>query len=97
MIKAGYPRPFAGGGEAAASTGGQITPPDHGRRRLPDDRVPGAAYSTIVIAAIAPAFMHFFGVFWQVHFEAKRTGLRGLSAEDCYPAQRQLPASAGQP
>ena len=39
-------------------------------------------YSTIVIAAIAPAFMHFFGVFWQVHFEAKRTGLRGLSADE---------------
>jgi len=29
-----------------------------------------------------PAFMHFFGVFWQVHFEAKRTGLRGLTAEE---------------
>ena len=26
--------------------------------------------------------MHFFGVFWQVHFEAKRTGLRGLSADE---------------
>ena len=35
-------------------------------------------YQTIIIAAIVPAFMHFFGVFMQVHFEAKNTGLRGL-------------------
>ena len=42
----------------------------------------GLPYSTIVLAAIVPAFMHFFGVFWQVHFEAKRTGLRGLNADE---------------
>jgi TRAP-type uncharacterized transport system fused permease subunit len=35
-------------------------------------------YTTIILAAIVPAFMHFFGVFMQVHFEAKRNGLRGL-------------------
>jgi TRAP-type uncharacterized transport system fused permease subunit len=29
-----------------------------------------------------PAFMHFFGVFMQVHFEAKRYGLRGLTEEE---------------
>src|SRR6185295_9664691 len=29
-----------------------------------------------------PAFMHFFGVFMQVHFEAKRFGLRGLTEEE---------------
>jgi TRAP-type uncharacterized transport system fused permease subunit len=28
-------------------------------------------YQTIIVAAIVPAFMHFFGVFMQVHFEAK--------------------------
>ena len=39
-------------------------------------------YQTIIVAAIAPAFMHFFGVFMQVHFEAKRTGLRGLTPDE---------------
>jgi TRAP transporter 4TM/12TM fusion protein len=29
-----------------------------------------------------PASMHFFGVFMQVHFEAKRHGLRGLTGEE---------------
>ena len=36
-------------------------------------------YQTIIAAAVVPAFMHFFGVFMQVHFEAKRYGLRGLT------------------
>ena len=39
-------------------------------------------YQTIIVAAIVPAFMHFFGVFMQVHFEAKRCGLRGLTDEE---------------
>ena len=44
-------------------------------------------YQTIILAAIVPAFMHFFGVFMQVHFEAKRHGLRGLARRgDAGPA-----------
>ncbi len=82
MIKVGYPRHFAGGVEAAASTGGQITPPIMGAAAFLMIEFLGLPYSTIVLAAIVPAFMHFFGVFWQVHFEAKRTGLRGLNADE---------------
>ena len=82
MIKVGYPRHFAGGVEAAASTGGQITPPIMGAAAFLMIEFLGLPYSTIVLAAIVPAFMHFFGVFWQVHFEAKRTGLRGLTADE---------------
>jgi TRAP transporter 4TM/12TM fusion protein len=40
------------------------------------------SYQTIIAAAVVPAFMHFFGVFMQVHFEAKRFGLRGLTDEE---------------
>lgn len=82
MIKVGYPRHFAGGVEAAASTGGQITPPIMGAAAFLMIEFLALPYSTIVLAAIFPAFMHFFGVFWQVHFEAKRTGLRGLTKEE---------------
>ncbi len=82
MIKVGYPRHFAGGVEAAASTGGQITPPIMGAAAFLMIEFLGLPYATIVMAAIVPAFMHFFGVFWQVHFEAKRTGLRGLTADE---------------
>ena len=38
MKKTGYRPEFAGAVEAAASTGGQIMPPHHGRGGLPDDR-----------------------------------------------------------
>ena len=51
---------------------------DHGRGRVPDGRVSRGPYQTIIVAAIVPAFMHFFGVFCQIHFEAKKYGLRGL-------------------
>ena len=82
MIRVGYPRHFAAAVEATASTGGQITPPVMGAAAFLMIEFLGLPYQTIIIAAIVPAFMHFFGVFMQVHFEAKRTGLRGLTAEE---------------
>ncbi len=79
MIRIGYPRHFAGAVEAAASTGGQITPPIMGAAAFLMIEFLNVPYQTIILAAIVPAFMHFYGVFMQVHFEAKRRGLRGLT------------------
>src|SRR3546814_11922312 len=42
----------------------------------------GLPYTTIILAALVPAFMHFFGVLMPVHFEAKRSGLRGLRPDE---------------
>jgi TRAP transporter 4TM/12TM fusion protein len=88
MIRVGYQRHFAGAVEAAASTGGQITPPVLGAAAFLMIEFLGLPYQTIITAAIVPAFMHFFGVFMQVHFEAKRYGLRGLTEEEM-PKLRQ--------
>jgi TRAP transporter 4TM/12TM fusion protein len=82
MIRLGYPRPLRRGVEAASSTGGQITPPIMGAAAFLMIEFLNLPYSTIIIAAIVPAFMHFFGVFMQVHFEAKNKGLRGLTKEE---------------
>jgi TRAP transporter 4TM/12TM fusion protein len=82
MIRIGYPRHFAAAVEAAASTGGQITPPVMGAAAFLMVEFLGIPYTDILIAALVPAFMHFFGVLCQVHFEAKRQGLRGLSADE---------------
>jgi TRAP transporter 4TM/12TM fusion protein len=79
MIKVGYKREFAAAVEAASSTGGQITPPVLGAAAFLMIEFLNVPYQTIIIAAVVPAFMHFFGVFMQVHFEAKRYGLRGLT------------------
>ena len=90
MIRLGYPRHFAGAVEAASSTGGQITPPVLGAAAFLMVEFLNVPYQTIIIASIAPAFMHFFGVFMQVHFEAKRTGLRGLRPEELPDLRRSL-------
>ena len=82
MIRVGYKREFAGGVEAAASTGGQITPPVLGAAAFLMIEFLSLPYQTIIAAAAIPAFLHFFGVFMQVHFEAKRFGLRGLTPEE---------------
>lgn len=78
MIRIGYSRHFAGAVEAAAATGGQITPPIMGAAAFLMVEYLAVPYQTIILAAIVPAFMHFFGVFCQIHFEAKKHGLRGL-------------------
>lgn len=82
MIRMGYKRPFAAAVEAASSTGGQITPPIMGAAAFLMIEFLNLPYTTIILAAIIPAFMHFFGVLIQVHFEAKRTGLRGMTREE---------------
>ncbi|ANY78407.1 C4-dicarboxylate ABC transporter permease [Microvirga ossetica] len=82
MIRVGYQRHFAAAVESAASTGGQITPPIMGAAAFLMVEFLNVSYQTVILAAIVPASMHFFGVFMQVHLEAKRAGLRGLPAEE---------------
>ncbi len=90
MVRLGYPRHFAGAVEAASSTGGQITPPIMGAAAFLMIEFLNLPYQTIIVAAIVPAFMHFYGVFMQVHFEAKRTGLRGLTPEELPDLRKEL-------
>ncbi len=90
MIRVGYKREFAGAVEAAASTGGQITPPVLGAAAFLMVEFLNVPYQTIIAAAVIPAFMHFFGVFMQVHFEAKRYGLRGLTEEEMPKLKQSL-------
>ncbi|AXC48941.1 TRAP transporter permease [Paracoccus suum] len=92
MIRVGYPRHFAAAVEASASTGGQITPPVMGAVAFLMIEYLGVPLTTILMAAIVPAFMHFFGVLVQVHLEAKRRGLRGLHPEELPNAWRVLRA-----
>ena len=82
MIRIGYPRHFAGAVESTAATGGQITPPIMGAAAFLMVEYLALPYQTIIIAAIVPAFLHFFGVFCQVHFEAKKLGMRGMTADE---------------
>ncbi|MCP4074074.1 MAG: TRAP transporter permease [Hyphomicrobiales bacterium] len=76
MKRLGYPGHFAGGVEAAASAGGQITPPIMGAASFLMAEYLEVPYTTIVIAAIIPAMMHYIGVLSIVHFTALKLGLK---------------------
>jgi len=82
MKRIGYKPHFAGAVEAAASAGGQITPPIMGAAAFVMIEFLEISLTTLLLAAIIPAAMHFWGVFVQVHFEAKRLGLRGLEEHE---------------
>ena len=82
MKRMGYPGHFAGGVEAAASAGGQITPPIMGAAAFVLAEFLEVSYTTVVIAAAVPAAMHYIGVMSIVHFKAKKLGLQGIPKED---------------
>lgn len=81
MKRLGYQPHFAGGVEAAASAGGQVTPPIMGAAAFIMAEFLQMPYTQIAIAAAVPAFMHYLGVMTIVHFEAKRLGLEAMPAE----------------
>ncbi|MEW6265016.1 MAG: TRAP transporter fused permease subunit [Thermodesulfobacteriota bacterium] len=78
MKSLGYKPEFAGAVEAAASTGGQIMPPVMGAAAFLMSEFIGLPYIEIAKAAVIPALLYFTGVWLVVHFEAKKTGLKGL-------------------
>lgn len=84
MKKLGYKKEFAGGVEAAASTGGQLMPPIMGAAAflMVEFIGGGIQYWDIAKAAAIPALLYFTGVWIMTHFEAKRVGLKGIPAEE---------------
>lgn len=83
MKRFGYSSSFAGGVEATASMGGQIMPPVMGAVAFIMAETINVPYIEIVKAAIIPAILYFFTVFWTVHLEAGRKGLDGLPKSEC--------------
>lgn len=81
MKKLGYKPEFAAAVEASASTGGQIMPPIMGAAAFLMAEFIGIPYIEIAKAAAIPAFFYFLGVLLEVHFEAKRIGLKGISRD----------------
>ena len=81
MKRLGYPAHFAGGVEAASSAGGQITPPIMGAAAFIMAEFLELPYTTIIIAAIFPALLHYVGVFTVVHLMARKLDLKGLAKE----------------
>ena len=81
MRRLGYHPALAGGVEVAASTGGSLLPPVMGSAAFIMAEFTGIDYGAIVVAAIAPALIYYFGVFLQVHLRSERLQLARLEAD----------------
>ena len=89
MKRTGYKNEFSAAVEATASTGGQFCPPVMGAAGFIMAEFLNASYTTVMIAALAPAFLYYLGLIMSVHFEAKRLGLTGIPEEDI-PSAREV-------
>jgi len=78
----GFSGAFAGGVEAAASTGGQIMPPVMGAAAFLMAGLVGVPYQTIAIAAFLPAVFYYANLFVAVGLEARRLGLQPIPRKD---------------
>lgn len=82
MRKAGFPARFAGGVEAAASTGGQLMPPVMGAGAFIMASYTQVSYLTIIGVAALPALLYFLSVAMFVRIEAKRSHAVKLEDEN---------------
>ena len=82
MKKVGYPPHYAGAIEACASTGGVVMPPVMGAIAFVMAITIGVDYATVMIAAIVPSLLFYFGLILQVDAYAARKGLDGVVDPD---------------
>lgn len=82
MKRLGYRPEQAGGIEAAASTGGQITPPLMGAGAFLISQYTNVPYVDIVKVSIFPAILYLGTVYLFVHIAAMKQGMSGLPASE---------------
>jgi TRAP transporter 4TM/12TM fusion protein len=82
MKRLGYQPHFAGAVEAVASSGGQIMPPVMGVTAFVLAEIVGVPYWQVAMAAVIPAALYFLSIYFMVHFEARRLGLRAIPREE---------------
>ena len=82
MKKTGYKPEFAGAVEAVASTGGQIMPPVMGAAAFIVAQNLQIAYIQLAAYALIPAILYYIALYFSVHQEAQRLGLKGVPKEE---------------
>lgn len=90
MKKIGLRPHFAGGVEAAASTGGQLLPPIMGAGAFIMSQWTQIPYLTIVGVATIPALMYFVTIAFFIHLRCKRRRLGVLDKKDMPPVLEVL-------
>ena len=78
MVKRGFSKVFAGGVEAAASSGGQIMPPIMGVAAFILAALTQVPYREVIIAAIIPAIAYFGCLFLSAVFQARKQNIKAI-------------------
>lgn len=79
MRRNGFSAQFAGGVEAAASSGGQIMPPVMGVAAFVLVALTAVPYTKVITAAFLPAMAFFFSIFLAVLFQARRDKIEAMN------------------
>ncbi|AXH10854.1 C4-dicarboxylate ABC transporter [Malaciobacter halophilus] len=85
MKKTGFRPEQAGAVEVAASTNGQLMPPVMGAAAFIIAEFLALNYTDVIYAAFIPAFVSYFALFYIVHLEALKLGLKGADPKDLPP------------
>lgn len=78
MKRTGLSAEKAGAIEVAASTNGQLTPPVMGAAAFLITEFVGISYTEVIRHALLPAVISYIALFYIVHLEALKLGLRGM-------------------
>ncbi|MEM6387380.1 MAG: TRAP transporter fused permease subunit [Pseudomonadota bacterium] len=78
MVKRGFSKVFAGGVEAAASSGGSIMPPVMGVAAFVLASLTTVPYSSVIIAAVIPAGAYFFCLFLSAVFQSRKQNITAI-------------------
>jgi len=77
MKKSGFTAEKAAAVEVAASTNGQLMPPIMGAAAFIIAEFLGMSYAQVIMAAIIPALVSYIALFYLVHLESVKMGLKG--------------------
>jgi TRAP transporter 4TM/12TM fusion protein len=78
MLKRGFNRAFAGGVEAAASSGGQIMPPVMGVAAFVLAAMTVVPYREVIVSAVIPSIAYFGCLFLTVVFQARKLKIEAV-------------------
>lgn len=78
MLKRGFSKVFAGGVEAAASSGGSIMPPVMGVAAFILASMTGVPYRDVIVAAALPAVAYFLCLFLSASFQSNKQNIEAF-------------------
>jgi TRAP transporter 4TM/12TM fusion protein len=90
MKRVGFRPHVAGAVENSASLGGQLLPPVMGAGAFVMAEITGVPYVEILAIALVPALIYMLSIGLVVHFDARRSGIRGMRPGEVEPAMAVL-------